>query len=511
MAPMGTPAADSDAMKNRRRTRTKSKRPSAQKVSGRRKPSSTDADAKIALLRRERDEALEQQKATAEVLRVISASPGDLKPVFDVILENATRICEAKFGVLHRFDGEYCHLGAQVGTPPEYAEFYRGRGQYKPTPGGILDRVIRTKRGHHTADAKSDAVLAASARLGGARTRLLVPMLKDDVLIGVISIYRQEVRPFTDKQIELVKNFAAQAVIAIENTRLLNELRESLEQQTATSKVLSVISSSPGELEPVFQAMLENAARVCDAQSGNIFRWDGEVFHHVSAHNTPLAFTEARRLLQSHRPDPTTPLGRMVASRSVIHIADLSVDQAYIERRQQRVVDAVELGGVRTALVVPMLKENELIGAFTMNREEVRQFTHKQIELVQNFAAQAVIAIENTRLLNELRQSLEQQTATAKALQVISSSTFDLQTVLDTLVETAGRLCSADASAIWRPDGDVLRLVSIYGDISKEFLEYARQNPITPIAGATDCDGGCAARHQFVAGRTGAGLHVDLG
>ena len=243
------------------------------------------------------------------MLRVISASPGDLKPVFDAILENATRICEAKFGVLHRFDGEYCHLGAQVGTPPEYAEFYRGRGQYRPTPGGLLDRVIRTKREHHTTDATSDAVLAASARLGGARTRLLVPMLKDDVLIGVISIYRQEVRPFTDKQIELVKHFAAQAVIAIESTRLLNELRgRSLEQQTATSEVLSVISSLPGELKPVFESMLENAVRICEAKIGTLQLCDNGAFHVAAMHNPPPAYAEARRQRPWPNLAPTTPL-----------------------------------------------------------------------------------------------------------------------------------------------------------------------------------------------------------
>ena len=303
MAAMGTPAADSDAMKNRRRTTTKTKRPSAPKVSGRRKTFTSNADAEIALLKRERDEASEQQKATAEVLRVISASPGDLKPVFDAILENATRICEAKFGVLHRFDGEYCHLGAQIGTPPEYAEFYRGRGQYRPTPGGLLDRVIRTKREHHTADATSDAVLAASARLGGARTQLLVPMLKDDVLIGVISIYRQEVRPFTDKQIELVKHFAAQAVIAIENTRLLNELRQSLEQQTATSDVLKVISRSTFDLQAVLDTLVEAAGRLCHTDHSRL-RLQREGFYHFVA---SYGLTAEQRAYMDKNPVPAEP------------------------------------------------------------------------------------------------------------------------------------------------------------------------------------------------------------
>jgi class 3 adenylate cyclase len=238
-------------------------------------------------------------------------------------------------------------------------------------------------------------------------------MLKEGGLVGAIVIYRQEVRPFSEKQIELVKNFASQVVIAIENTRLLNELRqrtgdltEALEQQTATSDVLQVISSSPGDLEPVFAAMLENAVRICDASFGNIFRWEDDAMHLVAIHNTPRAFAEFRRrspLISS----PQSAVSRAIATKTAVHIADIAAEQGYVERSYPGYVAAVELGGVRTFLAVPMLKENELIGLFTVYRQEVRPFTDKQIELIKNFSAQAVIAIENTRLLSELREKTE--------------------------------------------------------------------------------------------------------
>ena len=246
-------------------------------------------------------------------------------------------------------------------------------------------------------------------------------MLLEDEPIGVFSLFRREVRPFTDKEIGLVANFAAQAVIAIENARLLNELRqrttdltertadltEALERQTATSEVLQVISSSPGGLDPVFQAMLEKAVRICDAKFGSILRWDNEAAHLVATHNAPPAFAEARR--QSQNPaNPKTSFGRMVATKAVVHVADAAAEPGYVELHDPAAVAAVELGGQRTALYVPMLKESELIGAFSLSRQEVRPFTDKQIELVQNFAAQAVIAIENTRLLNELLERTEE-------------------------------------------------------------------------------------------------------
>ena len=406
-------------------------------------------------------ESLQQQTATADVLKVISRSPGELMPVFDAMLENAVRICEAKFGVMFQFDGDEVDSVAMLNMPPAAEEFLRGRGRRKPTPGSDLDKLWQTKQTVHTLDMSAAPAPSRISKLADVRTQLAVPMLMDDKLVGAINIFRQDVRPFTDKQIALLQNFAAQAVIAIENTRLLSELRELLEQQTATAGVLRVISSSPGELEPVFRSILDNATRICQANFGTLFLREGDALR-VAAHHGSLtkAWDEQWRVGMLLQPDPELQAFQTLSARQPIQVADLSKAASYLARNP-KAVNSVEIGGIRTMVTVPMLKDGEAIGVITIFRTEIRELTEKQIALLTNFAAQAVIAIENTRLLSELRELLAQQTATAEVLGVINASRGDLQPVFEAMVEKARRLCEADSGHLALPVGDDYRTVAV--------------------------------------------------
>ena len=444
-------------------------------------------EQKVEARTRELSESLEQQTATADVLQVISSSPGDLQPVFESMLNNALRICEAQFGNMLLFDGKGLVPAEMHNSPAVFSEMFKS-GPLIPGPNTALGRVIAGKEVVHIVDVMAgdayverDPLRIITVESLRARTLLAVPMLKERALIGIITIYRQEVRSFTEKQIALVSNFASQAVIAIENTRLLKELRqrtgdlsESLEQQTAISDILRAMSSSPGDVKPVFASVAEHAARICEAQIVDILTVEDDRLHYAAE------FGEFGRILHGD----TAPLnrdsvmGRSICDKQPVHVVDLqSMDHDFPLGREY----ALALGH-RTTLAVPLIREDRALGTILVRRVEVRPFDDKHIALLKTFADQAAIAIENARLLNELRQrtedlreSLQQQTATADVLKVISRSAFDLDTVMNTLTRSAAELCDAEMSTLFLREGDLL-VARGFG--SEKFIELLRQNPV---------------------------------
>src|SRR5262245_22086974 len=479
----------------------KTRRPKTARVKRRKAPAAARCRGPSRNLQRELDqrtrelaearkhlaEALEQQTATADVLKVISRSTFDLKAVLDTLVESAARLCDAYDAGIFLREDESLIFGAHHGRIPQ--DFVRRRLSRTWTNGrAVVDRKPvhvpdLAAAGDEFPEGRADAL-----RLGH-RTILSVPLLREDEAIGSLSLRRTEVRPFTDKQIELATTFADQAVIAIENVRLFDEvqaqkreLSDALEHQTATSEVLNVITRSPTDAQPVFDAIVQSAARLCEAMFSVVFLYDGDLLQLAATHNlTPEVLN---KLFQTYpkRPDRSILSGRAVLDGKVAHVPDLLADREYSHQ-------LALAGNWGSALAVPMLRDGKPVGAISVAKAEAVPFSERQIQLLTTFADQAVIAIGNVRLFDEvqartqeLSASLQQQTATADVLKIISRSTFDLKSVLQTLVESAARLCEADKATITRQIGGAFFRAEAYG-FSAEFMEYVRALPVEPEAG----------------------------
>jgi signal transduction histidine kinase len=455
------------------------------RMAGQLQESYAGLERKVEERTRELQEALEQQTATAEVLRVISSSPTDLQPVMDAVAENAARLCDASDAQIVRIEGDELPRVAFYGSLPD------GRpARPRVTRGLVTGRVVMERRTIHVHDLAAEIDEYPESRplqeASGTRTILGTPLLREGVPIGAILIRRLEVRPFSDKQIKLLEIFADQAVIAIENVRLFQELQvrnrdltESLEQQTATAQILRVISQSPTDLTPVFEAILTSALHLCEAEFGEDFRYSDGTFESVATRG-PLSPGFAQMIGRVVRPGPQLGLGRLLVDRRPVHIPDVTAEPAYDQRDPVRMATAEQ--GVRTWLGFPMLKEQALIGALVIYRREVRPFTDKQVELVGTFASQAVIAIENVRLFQELNartqdlsQSLEETGALSEVIRAVSSS-LDLREVLDTVARQAIALSGADGCGIFElsPARKAFDVVVSQG-LSQKFVSAVQQ------------------------------------